>query len=298
VKPVFESIATLPASSLKAFYQEKEEFDSPWHFHPQLELTYILKSSGLRYVGNSIENFEDDDLVLLGPNLPHCWKNVGTQTNTAQAIVIQWNPDLLGNGWADQPEFAGIKKMLALSEKGIRFDKATAGKIKATMTKMLKLEPFEKLLYFLNLLKLLSEQVNYQTLCDENFALITESQQSIRINSVYQYVKQHYGTKIKLEDIAGHLSMTEEGFSRFFSRVMKKNFFTFLNEFRLNIACKLLIETDTQVKQICYACGYETLPFFYRQFKRFKKISPLQFRLKYHKMESKESGNVGSLDKR
>jgi AraC-like DNA-binding protein len=289
VKPVFESISTLPASSLKAFYQEKEEFDSPWHFHPQFELTYILKSSGLRYVGNSIENFEDDDLVLLGPNLPHCWKNVGAQTSTAQAIVIQWNPDLLGTGWADQPEFAGIKKMLTLSEKGIRFDKTAAGKIKVIMIKMLKAESFEKLMYFLNLLKLLSGQANYQTLCDENFALMTESQQSIRINSVYQYVKQHYGEKIKLEDLARHLSMTEEGFSRFFSRVMKKNFFTFLNEFRLNIACKMLIGTDTQVKQVCYACGYETLPFFYRQFKRFKKISPLQFRLKYHKMDSKES---------
>jgi len=292
VKAVFESISTQPSSSLKAFYQEKDEFDSPWHFHPQFELTYILQSSGLRYVGNSIENFEDGDFVLLGPNLPHCWKNVGVQAGTAQAIVIQWNFDMLGKDWLDNPEFAGIKKMLMLSEKGIRFDKSVAAKVKPGLIKMLKADSFEKLMYFLNLLKHLSEQAGIKTLCDQNFALNIESQQSNRINSVYQYVKQHFGSKIRLEDIAGHLNMTEENFSRFFSRVMKKNFFTFLNEFRLNIACKLLIESDVQVKQVCYACGYETLPFFYRQFKRYKQISPLQFRLKYHKMDNKVNDKI------
>lgn len=288
MKPVFESISPLPSSSIKAFFQEKDEFDSPWHFHPQFELTYILKSSGLRYVGNSIEHFEDDDLVLLGPNVPHCWKNVGSQLNRAQAIVIQWDVDVLGKNWLEQPEFSTIKKMLALSEKGIRFDKTFACKIKDTITRMLNMESFEKLMCFLNLLKLIAEQVTFQTLCDHNFAITTASQQSERINSVYQYVRQHYSSKIRLEDIAGHLNMSEENFSRFFSRVMKKNFFTYLNEFRLNIACKLLIETDLQVKQICYSCGYETLPFFYRQFKRFKYTSPLQFRLTYHKIDSRD----------
>ena len=285
MKPVFESISPPPSSSLKAFFQEKDEFDSPWHFHPQFELTYILKSSGLRYVGNSIENFEDDDLVLLGPDLPHCWKNVGSQTCKAQAIVIQWDIDLLGKDWLSQPEFINIKRMLKLSEKGIRFDKMFAGKIKDTITRMLEMESFEKLMCFLNLLKLMADQVRFQTLCEHNFAIMTESQQSDRINSVYQYVRQNYGSKIRLEDIAGYLHMSEENFSRFFSRVMKKTFFTFLNEFRLNIACKQLIETDLQVQQISYSCGYETLPFFYRQFKRFKQISPLQFRLKYHKID-------------
>lgn len=285
MKAVFEFISPLPSSSLKAFSQEKDEFDAPWHFHPQFELTYILKSSGLRYVGNSMENFEEDDLVLLGPNLPHCWKNVGTQLQKAEAIVIQWDTDLLGKDWLKQPEFVNIKRMLELSEKGIRFDPNFATEIKDTIINMLNIEPFEKLMCFLNLLKLLADQTTFQTLCDHNFAVIPASQQSDRINSIYHYVKQHYRSKIRLEDIAGHLYMSEENFSRFFSKVMKKTFFNFLNEFRLNIACQQLIETDLQVKQISYACGYETLPFFYRQFKRFKKISPLQYRLKYHKID-------------
>jgi len=287
MKPVFESIAPLPASSLKAFLQEKDEFDSPWHFHPQFELTYILQSSGLRYVGNSMEHFEDDDLVLLGPNLPHCWKNVGQNTTKAQAIVIQWDLNVLGNNWLEQPEFRVIKNMLALSEKGIQFPKTVAREMKEQITAMPDTAPFEKLMCFLNVLKSLSDKDNFQVLCEHNFAIKTESSQSDRINAVYQYVNQHYGAKIMLKDVAGYLHMSEENFSRFFSKVMKKNFFTFLNEFRLNIACKLLIETDMQVKQISYTCGYETLPFFYRQFKRFKQVSPLQFRLKYHKMDNR-----------
>ncbi|SDS54809.1 AraC-type DNA-binding protein [Mucilaginibacter mallensis] len=288
MKPVFESILPLPASSLKAFFQEKDEFDAPWHFHPQFELTYILQSSGLRYVGNSMEHFEDDDLILLGPNLPHCWKNMEQNIHKAQAIVIQWDLDLLGKNWLDQPEFRGIKNMLALSEKGIQFSKTVAREIKDHIIAMPETAPFEKLMCFLNVLKTLSEKDSFQMLCEHNFAIKPESLQSDRINSVYQYVKQHYGEKIKLKDISSSLHMSEENFSRFFSKVMKKNFFTFLNEFRLNIACKLLIETDMQVKQISYSCGYETLPFFYRQFKRFKQVSPLQFRLTYHKMGNPE----------
>jgi AraC-like DNA-binding protein len=72
--------------------------------------------------------------------------------------------------------------------------------------------------------------------------------------------------------------MSEEAFSRFFSKMMNKPFFTFLNEYRINAACQLLIETDQPVSEVATASGFETLPFFYRQFSKFKKLSPKKFR--------------------
>jgi len=62
-----------------------------------------------------------------------------------------------------------------------------------------------------------------------------------------------------------------------------KSFFTFLNEYRISRACKLLIETDKQINEICYISGFESIPFFYRQFKKFKNCQPNAYRVNYQK---------------
>jgi AraC-like DNA-binding protein len=91
-------------------------------------------------------------------------------------------------------------------------------------------------------------------------------------------VRNRYHEKVTLEQIASEVHMSEEAFSRFFSKVMNKPFFTFLNEYRINAACQLLIETDRPVSDVAIASGFETLPFFYRQFGKFKKLSPKKYR--------------------
>ncbi|RYZ97863.1 MAG: AraC family transcriptional regulator, partial [Sphingobacteriaceae bacterium] len=95
------------------------------------------------------------------------------------------------------------------------------------------------------------------------------------------YIESNYDKKITLLMLSQKVFMSEESFSRFFSKVMKKPFFYFLNEYRINMACKMLIGTNEPVSQICYACGYESFPFFYRQFKKFKSCTPQKFRSNY-----------------
>ena len=65
----------------------------PWHFHPELELTHIVRGSGLRYVGDSIEPFADGDLCLIGGETPHCWLTELGFTGHAHARVIQFLPE-------------------------------------------------------------------------------------------------------------------------------------------------------------------------------------------------------------
>jgi AraC-like DNA-binding protein len=98
------------------------------------------------------------------------------------------------------------------------------------------------------------------------------------MNTVYQFVRKNYQDKVTLAQIASEVHMSEEAFSRFFSKLMNKPFFTFLNEYRINAACQMLIETDKPVSDVAMESGFETLPFFYRQFSKFKKLSPKRFR--------------------
>ncbi len=283
MKAQYEPIIPLASNSFKAAFQAKKEFGYPWHYHPEYELTYILSSRGVRYVGNSIENFADEDLVLLGPDLPHCWKNTGIQHKLARAIVIQWKEDFLGKGWMERREFEAIRHLLQLSNKGLKFHKAIALKLREKFHKLLELPAFDKLILLLQILQELAQAKQFYALCEQGFSYNLNYTDNERINTVYQYIKDHYLQKITLADIAREVNMSEEYFSRFFSKVMKKSFFTFLNEYRINVACKLLIETDMQVVQVCYAAGYESIPFFYRQFKKFKGFSPMAYKTYYQK---------------
>lgn len=107
--------------SLKVFVFEDKQFPAAWHFHPQYELTYIKSSSGIRYVGDSIQNFSPGDFVLVGANLPHSWKTFGNQTAPVVSVIAQFDRDMLGNGWLEKPEFSEIAHLLSLAARGIRF---------------------------------------------------------------------------------------------------------------------------------------------------------------------------------
>jgi AraC-like DNA-binding protein len=284
MKALFEKIVPLESNSFEAYSYEMDEFDNPWHFHPEYELTYILSSHGVRYTGNTFDNFEKDDLVLLGPNLPHCWKNTGPQTHKASAIVVQWDKDLLGNEWTEKREFQNIRKLFESSGKGLRFDSDFARAIKPKLEALLALTSFHKLISLLEILNELALTGKVNTLCSSNFHEQLKFNDHERINAIHQYVRSKYTEKITLNDIANHVHMGPESFSRFFSKIMGKPFFSFLNEYRVNAACNLLIESDLQVTQVSYACGFESLPFFYRQFKRYKGTSPNQYRTAYQKI--------------
>ncbi len=281
MKAHFEQVRPLPENSFKVFLHAVDEFDAPWHYHPEYELTLILDSQGVRYVGNHIENFGEGDLVLLGPNLPHCWKNTGDHRKPARAIVVQWQEELLGAGWVEHPEFGPIRRLLQVASQGARFKQPVTKQVQEMMLQLLDMPPFKKLVQLLEILDLLAGTEEKQLLCEHGFSYPLNYGDNQRINVVYNYVQEHYDEKITLADIAGLVHMNEESFSRFFSRIIRKPFFTFLNEYRVNMACKLLIETDMQVAQISYACGYESLPFFYRQFGKFSNMPPRSYRKQF-----------------
>jgi AraC-like DNA-binding protein/mannose-6-phosphate isomerase-like protein (cupin superfamily) len=281
LKAQYEKIEPQEFHSFKAYSYEKAEFDTPWHYHPEFELTYILSGRGIRYVGNGFEYFEENDLVLLGPSLPHCWRNVGTQTGNSGAIVIHWEGDLLGSNWLDKREFNAIAQLFARSAQGLKYPASFSVSIKEKLLHMLSLPSFDRIMSLLSILNELATENNATTLSHASVNESLRNHDHQRINTVYQFVRNKYHEKVTLAQIASEVHMSEEAFSRFFSKVMNKPFFTFLNEYRINAACQLLIETDQPVSEVAMSSGFETLPFFYRQFGKYKKISPKKFRDQY-----------------
>lgn len=284
MKPHYKPIPSESRLFKVEFQKTSKEFYYPWHYHSELELTFIMSGKGVRYVGNSIENFYHEELVLLGSNLPHTWNTATDQEQPVTAIVIYLKEEFFDKSWMQSIEFESIRNLAASMNKGIKVDNGVAGELKQKFFDLLNASPFDKLMILLQILHDLAHNTAFRFLCEQEFTGDLNDTDKTRINTVYNYIQVHYQEQVSLADIASKLNMTEEYFSRYFSKTMKKPFFEFLNEYKINRACKLLIETDKQISEICYASGFESIPFFYRQFKKFKDCQPKTYRMNYQKI--------------
>jgi AraC-like DNA-binding protein len=285
-KPILQGESNLFNVILQA---NKKEFEYSWHYHKECELVYILNGYGHRYVGNSIDVFSNNDLVLLGSNLPHCWINeVESKNQSPSAVVIYLKEEFFTQPWFESCEFGSIRGLLELASKGIKFNPKVAMRLKGKCIELLKLPPMKRFIFLMEILQDLSEtpEVNYELLSEQDLSAELNPVNNARINVIYQYVEKNYQKKITLAGVAKEVYMSPGYFSRFFSRMMKKSFFEFLNEYKVSVSCKLLIETNKSISEVCYESGFESIPFFYRQFKKFKKYQPNQYRLNYKKASS------------
>lgn len=270
----------LPKNSSSIFLKTQGVENAPLHSHPNYEMNFVIKGNGTRYVGNNIGDFEEGDLILLAPSVPHRWQNTSKKQNDYSSLVIQWGENFLGKDWLLTPEFKDIRRLLELSSKGIKFDKYIGKEIKRKQSALLILPPFEKLILLLQLLNELAKSNEFKILCDQEFSFNNHIPNS-RIDIICNFIKEKYSEKITLANAAALVNMSEGAFSKFFSQTTKKPFFSFLNEYRIKMACKLLSETDLRANEIGYACGYECLQFFYRQFMKYTGYSPQTYRKTY-----------------
>ncbi|MEX0314620.1 MAG: AraC family transcriptional regulator [Allomuricauda sp.] len=285
VKPTYLSIDSSPGSSFAVRLFECDVFPTNWHFHPQYELTYMVSSTGLRYIGDNIGNFHRGDLILLGPNLAHSWKTVGKQDEKVCCVIIQWNDAFFGS-WLNKEELQPITKMLRLSERGLKFDLNKSLDMEETFIRLPGLDPMERLFSFLDILKELASSVDYEIVAGTSFTNKLSHKESERINIIYDFVGKNHLRRITLDEIAGKVSLSKEAFCRFFKRNFNKSFFVFVNEYKISLAGKLLIDTDLSIAEIAYKSGYNNLTFFHRQFHKFMLMPPSRYRQNYRKIPS------------
>lgn len=283
MKARYHDIRNSPGSSFRVTLFEDTEFPAAWHFHKEYELTYIIKSTGIRYVGNSMDSFDNDDLVMVGANLPHCWKTIGEQTEDVKCIIIQWNESLLKN-WLDKEEVQYINELLIRSQRGIKFCKPFAKELKKSLLKLIQVQSFERLILFLQILQKLSLTNDFELLAGSSFSNSLSSTESERINIIYTYLKEHHLDKITLSAIANAVSMSNDNFCRFFKKTFNTSFFSFLNEYKVSIASKMLIDTDLSVSEVGFKTGYNNLTFFHRQFQKHMGMSPSKYRKAYQRI--------------
>ena len=273
MKAILEQIPVGRENSIVAFRFAEQDFGTPWHFHPQHELTYIEASHGTKFIGDYVGAYEPGELVLLRANLPHCWKNHAHQTSFSTSTVIQWEKGI----FAKVPELSALFGMLTAASRGLIFAQSAIAPILPQLLQLPDLRAHSLYVQLLSVLVRLSD-CPYRSLSESHFRDDLPTEHSSRMAKIHAFVETQYQRKIYLKEVADLVSMSEQSFSRFFSKMMGRPFFSFLNEYRVHVAGRMLIDTDWSVAQIGYACGYESLPFFHKQFNKFMKLSPARYR--------------------
>ncbi|GAB5471959.1 MAG: AraC family transcriptional regulator [Maribacter sp.] len=276
MKPYLEPIPLGQEKSILGFSYAADNFDTPWHFHPQHELTYIEESTGTKFIGDYVGSYEPGELVLLRSNLPHCWKNAQNGQNQSRSLVVQWNVGI----FPKVPELQVVFDLLRTAAKGMLFDFKETKELIPTLKRLPSLEGHELYIQLLELLTALAK-CPYRTLSEASFIDDLPTEYGSRMSTIHEFVSKYFERKIYLKEVADLVSLSEQSFSRFFSKMMGRSFFTFLNEYRINRASRMLLDTDYSVAEIGYFCGYESLPFFHKQFNKFKNCTPLVYRKKH-----------------
>jgi AraC-like DNA-binding protein len=275
MKAVLEDIKLQQGtSSFYAYQFQVPFFEFKWHYHPEYELTYIVKGNGYRIVGNTYENYTEGDLVLLGPNLPHTWTGKAIENESFEAIVIQFSKEFI-TAFLGFDEAYSIKKLLENSARGIAFE-ATQELVQAIKT-LIEKEGLDRILQLFFALNQLA-QSNYTLITPNTFHTIASKKSELRINEVCLFIQNKFNSNITLKQVASQIYLTESNFCKFFKKATGKTFSDYLNEIRINEASRLLLQTDNTISQISFECGFETLSYFNRVFLKKKNQTPSGFR--------------------
>jgi len=261
--------------SFLVYHYNVPAFEFKWHYHPEYELTLITKGKGKRLVGDSYENFETGDLVLIGPDMPHTWVSDRLKRSSSSAVVIQFSEKFI-QSFLQHSEFNDIKKLLLSSARGLYFpgnNKKIADDIRLLPCR----KGMERITHLLTILQQLSRKHSV-TLTSPYFSPVKGMENEKRINKVCQYVQKHYRENISLQKTASLLHLSDAAFCKFFKKATGKTFSDYVNDIRIGNACSLLTESDKPISAIAFNCGFESLTYFNRVFLKKKGSTPRQFR--------------------
>jgi AraC-like DNA-binding protein len=282
MKPFFQKLAPPPEQSVIFYEEEIPHFIVPWHYHPEIEILCVLKSTGTCYVGDSINNFTEGEICILGENVPHWWKSddkflVNTGELNTKALIIQFKKEIFDFHFINIPEMAQIKGLLERCQRGMQFTGNVRHMLGEKIKTLFDNKGVNRITDMILLLDIMANTKEYRYLSSIGYSKMINTFDFHRFNSIHEYIIHNFTKPIKLEEVADAVSMSPTAFCRYFKKRTGKTFFTFLNEFKVGHACKLLTEKKMSVSRTCVESGFNNLSHFNDLFKKIVKITPTEY---------------------
>ena len=275
-------------SAIKVKWQNKKSFTYPWHFHPEIEILYVIEGSGTSFVADNVENFVSGDLAILGTNLPHFWRSDESYSRdndkNINYIVIQFPVQLFPESMFKYSEFQVIQKLYEKASRGIRFKPSFSHEAGKLIKRIARTSGFERLILFMKLLNKMATTKDYRILAGALYDQQNFNYFDNRLTKVLHYLNTGYQQKIDLNTIAEIANLHPSSFCRYFKDKTGKSLSEYIIDLRLSYACRLITEGNLSVSQVCFESGFNNLSHFNRKFKQAFKITPTEYFQQFHKV--------------
>lgn len=276
MKTLIEKLPLSENTSFVAKTFRTPHFEVPWHQHVEYELILFREGDGLAFIGNYAGEFKTGDVFFIGKNVPHTFQKRHTEMITS-AVVVQFREDFWGNDFMDLPEFKEIKDLFKISMQGLQLNGESKKLLGQAILELEEQKGFGRIVKLAECLNIVACSKECHTLSTQEAGLLNPKDKE-RIDKVFRYTIDSFRQRITLGEVAEIAGLSVPAFCNYFKKSTKKTFIDFLNEIRVGYACKLLIETDQNIINICYESGYNTLANFNKQFLKIKGETPSKYR--------------------
>ena len=283
MQPRFEKVPLTPDRPYLFRVRSEKQFSFRWHFHPEYELTLIVRGRGTRVVGDRVDPYREGDLVLLGPNLPHTWSSAAPAASARgpcrnEAFVLQFSPSLFGESFLRQPEMARLAGLFDRSRRGILFRGRARGEAARLIRKSHREHGLRRFSTLLALFDVLAGAKHAEALSSGPAGGMSPRQRGMEIERIFDYIHQHAMEPIGLESVAKAFHMAPSTLHRRLKRDTGRSLTGLVNELRISHACGLLAHGEASIAEVCYQCGYQNLSYFNRRFRASRGMTPRDYR--------------------
>ena len=287
MKPVLEYLPRAATESFVVKFFDYHYYPTPWHYHPEFEIVLVTESTGKRFIGDQITDFAPGNLAFIGPNLPHLYRNDEAYYHPdspfrAKSIVVHFLEESFGKDFLKLHEAETLRQLFDRSARGMDIVGDTNKIVAVKLEELLTLAGLPRWLKLVEILHMLAETDEYNII-SAHVMKGQHEKDNDRLNKVVELVMRSFQQEIKLADVAEAVKMTAPSFSRYFRLRTRKTFSDFVAEIRLGHASKLLQEDQLSIAEVCFACGFNNLSNFNRQFKQHYQMNPMAFRRQYRK---------------
>ena len=282
MKPLPFSIPKTANESFRVQVDRQPHFYDVLHCHPEIQLTLLVRSEGVYSIAHQMGRFKEGDMYLIGADVPHVFRNAmawydGGAGEEAHSISLFFRENSFGQGLFDLPEFLQVKQLLKSSVRGVLLSEQLAGELAPQMLEMPMLSGSSRIIRLMVFLEQIANSGAYEFLSpamEQRF----QKENYERLNKIMAYILAHFSEPITLEEIAREAHLSPSAFCRYFKKRTRKSFVEYLNDFRVGMACKMLLETSVPVAQVCYQTGFNNVANFNRQFRRVMGVTPTVYR--------------------
>lgn len=283
MKAELEKVIDERGWTIKAHRNTARTIRGIYHFHPEIEVTAIVKGAGRRIVGDHVASFDSGDVLLLGSNLPHRYMGGPDSPkggDSTETVVIQFPPEIFGEAMLRSREGEALRRLLARARRGLWLKRAANSKRAiAEMRKTVEAKGLDKLISLFNVLRVFSESSATAALSSMRYTPLLDMEYSSRISRAFEFVESRFCDTVTQVETAAHVRLSPSAFSRMFSRATGLTFTEYMTKLRLNEASRQLIESDATVAEIALRCGFANQSNFNRQFLRLQRMTPREYRV-------------------